>query len=840
MKRLRQTLMGYFFLFAAMANAAEIYVSPTGSDLNDGSKENPFATPQMALRKARELRRLNDPSVNGGINIILRGGVYTLSEPVFIRPEDSGTAENPTRIIAAPGEEPVLSGGVQLKHWKKLTTTIPGLSSKAAGKVWVTDLSAISQQPLNFRQLWINTIKATRAKDMNGEKMNRILSWNKKEQTCWIPTPKIQGLVTINGAEFFIHQWWAIAVLRIRKMEVRGDSTQLYFEQPESRIQSEHPWPAPWISKETGNSPFYLTNALAFLDEPGEWYLDRKQQKLYYWPRQQEDMSRVTATIPVLETLVRIEGTIKNPVTHVRFNGIRFQHTGWLRPSEHGHVPHQNGLYMTDAYRLKPAGTKEKPGLDNQAWVGRQPGAVYLAYTKTVVLENCRFEHLAATGLDFHRGVYDNLATGNLFRDIGGSGIMAGVYSDPGQEIHLPLQTKDERDHCNGIVITNNLVTDVSNEDWSCVGIGLGYTRNSIVSNNEVNNVSYSGISMGWGWSPAPNIMKNNMICRNRIHHYGKHNYDCSGIYTLSAQPGSLIMENYIDSIYKAPFAHLPSHWFYIYTDEGSSGFKVNRNYTPSEKYLQNATGPDNKWWNNGPAVPDSIKTNAGLTADYKKLLLETTPADPSIAINEEHSEVIEIVAREGTQTDLKKLKLLLAANKMDSTALYQWKNHIVYFGKVQDLGVMQGRIQNNFPETEVKAYHDLFYQYSKSKHCSDKTVAKEWDHILLTANLVADPKMQQEYLDYHATQFKKWPELSRGFCNADFQQLLIFRNGKQLVLVISIPKGESLDKLNPKTTENNPRVNEWNKLMGKYQEGLPGAGAGVKWVFLERIENRK
>ena len=75
-------------------------------------------------------------------------------------------------------------------------------------------------------------------------------------------------------------------------------------------------------------------------------------------------------------------------------------------------------------------------------------------------------------------------------------------------------------------------------------------------------------------------------------------------------------------------------------------------------------------------------------------------------------------------------------------------------------------------------------------------------------------------------------------FCNADFQQLLIFRNGRQLVLVISIPKGESLDKLNPKTTENNPRVNEWNKLMGKYQEGLPGAGVGVKWVFLERVGN--
>ena len=49
---------------------------------------------------------------------------------------------------------------------------------------------------------------------------------------------------------------------------------KLFFHQPESKIQNEHPWPAPWLSKETGNSAFYLVNALQFLDEPGEWYLD--------------------------------------------------------------------------------------------------------------------------------------------------------------------------------------------------------------------------------------------------------------------------------------------------------------------------------------------------------------------------------------------------------------------------------------------------------------------------------------------------------------------------------------------------------------------------------------
>jgi hypothetical protein len=48
-----------------------------------------------------------------------------------------------------------------------------------------------------------------------------------------------------------------------------------------------------------------------------------------------------------------------------------------------------------------------------------------------------------------------------------------------------------------------------------------------------------------------------------------------------------------------------------------------------------------------------------------------------------------------------------------------------------------------------------------RNKHCSD-AVVKEWEHIILTANLVADEKLQKEYLDYHATQFEKWPESSK------------------------------------------------------------------------------
>jgi hypothetical protein len=81
---------------------------------------------------------------------------------------------------------------------------------------------------------------------------------------------------------------------------------------------------------------------------------------------------------------------------------------------------------------------------------------------------------------------------------------------------------------------------------------------------------------------------------------------------------------------------------------------------------------------------------------------------------------------------------------------------------------------------------------------------------------------------------------VSQEFCNADFQRLLVYKNGRQLMLVISIPKGKTLDELNPKTIENNPRVVEWNKIMSKYQEGIEGTKPGETWVFFEQVAGGK
>ncbi|CAD0000456.1 L-rhamnose mutarotase [Flavobacterium chungangense] len=813
-------------------NAAEIWVSPQGKDTNPGTKASPLATVQMAVRKARELRRLKDASIKDGIRIIVMNGMYSLNEPLFIRPEDSGTAESPTTIEADANAKPILSGGIEIKNWKKSTLAINGLKT---GIIWEADAPQQAGEILNYRQLWVNGKKAVRAKNTAGDKMDRILSWDAATETCWIPF-KDKSVKFEPGMEMYIVQWWAIANLRIKNIEVVKDSARLSFEQPESKIQSEHPWPAPWISKNNGNSAFYLNNGISMLNEPGEWFLDRKKGKIYYIPRKGEDLASAKVTAPVLENLVKIEGTLDTPVHHFNFKGISFQYSNWFRPSQQGHVPLQAGMYLLDAYKLKTPGTPNQASLENQGWVGRPRAAVEVNYANNTLFEGCTFEHLSSTGLDLHKGTNHNIVKGNLFKDIGGNGINLGVFSEESFEAHLPYTVKDERVVCSDELISDNLITNVANEDWGCLGIAAGFIKNLTIEHNEISDVAYSGISMGWGWTHTENVMRNNKIQRNKIHHYAKHLHDVAGIYTLSSQPDSRIEENYIDKVYNSPYAHDPFLWLYLYTDEGSQGFTIKNNWIPIQKILKNNNGPKgNIWQDNYAFVDPKIKENAGIRAPYNNLLAKEVVVDEAWGLQEMPKSVaIEVI---GKDLDIEKIKSTIKGFRIVGEELYQWENHLVIYGLMNQPERTKRKLALAFPAVEIKIYENPVYDFQNFQRCKDIKVASEWENIILTANLVEDEKLQKEYVDYHTTQFEKWPEIAKGFCNADFQQLQVFKNGRQLMLIISIPKGESLDKLNPKTTENNPRVDDWNNLMKKYQTGIEGAKPGEVWIFLNKVK---
>lgn len=566
---------------SAYASPSDFYITPDSSLAE-------------TIQKAREAKRLGKATA---VTIHLSAGTYYLYEPLRLRPEDSG--------LTILGENAVISGGMEIKDWRK------------KGKFLVADVPDFNGRPIDFRQLWVNGKKATRARDVNDfEQMHRIMTYDKKKQVLWVPKKAVANspfsILNSQYAELVLHEMWCTSNLRIKSIKIQGDSAAIRFHDPEANIQFKHPWPSP-MTPDTGYpSPFYLTNAKELLDEPGEWYHDIREHKLYYMPRNGETIR--DAVVPVIETLMDIIGSAEHPVRNITIKGVTFSHTTWMRPSEKGHVPLQAGMYLTEAYKLRPQ--IDRPNnhkLDNQGWLGRADAAVELRYTEDINFDGCRFEHLGGSGLDYVLACRRGTTTHCTFTDIAMNGYVCGSFSPEGLETHLPYQPVDFREVCSGQTVEQSEFYDITNEDWGCVAIAAGYVSGITIEHNTIHDVSYTGISLGWGWNRDLVCMKDNKVHANLIYDYAQHMYDCAGIYTLGNQPGTVISENVVRDIAKPSYVHDPNHWFYLYTDEGSSNIIIRDNWTPSDKYLQNANGPGNVWENNGPQVSDSIKTAAGI-----------------------------------------------------------------------------------------------------------------------------------------------------------------------------------------------------------------------------------
>ena len=481
---------------AAFATAADIVVDPGGS-LHE------------ALRQAREWRRTGDARCIGGINIIVKPGRYYMSEPLFLRPEDSGTASSPLTIRGEEGAETIICGDPRQQH----------------------------------TQLWPR------------EGMERIIGFDAEKRTITIPTPPKKKLSTLTAhlpsVEMVVHQRWAIAILRVKDMAVLGDSTVVTFREPESRLEFEHPWPQPVIDKASPQPP----------PKVGE----RKGNSSF--------LLRTTEQHDGVERLVVIDGA-----SHVYIRNITFEHTCWNRPLHRGHVTLQGGFPIVDAYKLKEhEGLPWDAGLENQAWIERPVSAVSVSHAHDVEFCKCTFRRLGSTALDFIDETEDCTIWSSTFEDIGGTAIMAGSFAESPREVHRPYTDLAKR--CKGLRIHYNSISRVGQEDWGAVAIGCGYVCNVEIMHNTVTDCPYSGICVGWGWTPHDTGMEQNIIENNQVSCYATCLYDAGGIYTLSNQPGSVIRDNIISQPFPAPYA-TNDRAFCIYLDARTDGFTVFNNKT--------------------------------------------------------------------------------------------------------------------------------------------------------------------------------------------------------------------------------------------------------------------
>jgi L-rhamnose mutarotase len=103
-----------------------------------------------------------------------------------------------------------------------------------------------------------------------------------------------------------------------------------------------------------------------------------------------------------------------------------------------------------------------------------------------------------------------------------------------------------------------------------------------------------------------------------------------------------------------------------------------------------------------------------------------------------------------------------------------------------------------------------------------------------LAVDLIDDPTLIKEYEHRHRSE-NIWPEIKKSIISIGILNMQIYRTGNRLFMIMETSDDFSFEKKTLMDTSN-PRVQEWEKLMWKFQQPLPWAKTGEKWVLMDKI----
>ncbi len=596
---MRLTLTAVMILLAAaipglaeeQPRSATHFVATDGSDANPGTKEKPFAT----IARARDAAGpLVAAGLTSDVKVLIRGGTYRLDEPLVFGPEDSGTEQYALTYAAYPDEKVVVSGGRPIPGWKR--------DERDEGEVWTAQVPGVKENGWSFRNLFINGRRAVRARwpnrdaEPNCRQLKAVeLSDDRTRFTLTLEPGLLAGWQNPGDVEVMIAGNWAINRKRVRAIDPAADMVVLA---PPHKHGPAYIFPSPgrWC---------HFENARELLDQPGEWYLNRRTGVLSYRPLAGEDMTRAEVVAPVLARLVVVTGTPERPVRNLHFQGLHFKHTDWKLPPD-GYMGIQACHY----------GKHEHPG---RRWK-HVPAVVCFTCAEQCSVEDGVIAQVGGTGIELSDRCQGNVIRGNHIFNASANGVMVGGAKS---EAEVP---KDNR-------IGNNHVRACGLEHYGAVGVWVGFARRTAVTHNLVHDLPYTGISVGWEWNPEPTPCKENLVENNHV--YDVMNRLCDGgcIYTLGFQPGTVIRGNHLHDVHRSPLAQgAPNNGMFI--DQGSKGYLFERNViynTSAELVRFNQCAREwHTWRDNHFGEPADVKDSgkeiiakAGLEPPYRERLMQ-------------------------------------------------------------------------------------------------------------------------------------------------------------------------------------------------------------------------
>ncbi|MCX5269509.1 RICIN domain-containing protein [Streptomyces sp. NBC_00199] len=576
----------------AYAATTNFYVDPVNG--SDSSSGNSTATAFKTVQAAQAAVRTVNANMSDDIVVNLRGGTYPLNSPITFGTSDSGTNGHTVVYQAYNGETPVITSGKAVTGW---TAAANGEYKAPVGS-------------LNFRQLYVDGVRATRARFPDIGSDLQLQGSDKTNKLLKVLSSQVSNWDHLDQVEMMLETQWGESYLRLKSISSANGTANVSIQDHEAGILFPRPYPIL-----SNGSPLHFENAHEFLNEPGEFYVDTTAQTVYYKPRPGEDMSTAVVQAPTLPTLFDIKGTnLDSPAHDLRFSGLTFTRTTWMEATENGYLNGQGGNYNLSA------------DTSNNQYVGRPPAGVQASNTDRLTLAGNTFTQMGATALDLHHGVHDSTVTGNVIQDIAGNGITVGEFSDPTVEFHTIYNPptspagEDAREVVKNVTVKNNLITRVAEDYLGTGGINAGFVNSTTIDHNDISDTPWAGISLGWGWQAAANAEGNNSISYNRIGNVMNRLCDAAGIYHLSNDPGTVINGNYIHDVVRTPAA-CTSAVSGIYLDEGSNNLTVSNNVlSHTDGFInQNHNGSSVTLTNNTTSGTSVIQAS-GLQPAYQAL----------------------------------------------------------------------------------------------------------------------------------------------------------------------------------------------------------------------------
>ena len=522
------------------------------SEPNTERSDGPFATIMRSRDAIRELKRQQGGQLKQSVTVCIKEGTYFLTKPLVFTAIDSGTKRFPITYASYQDQKPVISGGQRITEWQQELVN---------GKtLWTAKIPEVQRGEWYFRQLWINGQRRTRARYpskgylqvANVPDVSPKTVWHQGQKQFEYAAGDLQSWETVTEGEVIVMTRWVESRLPIASV----NETEKIISFDETSVLRIDP----------GNL-YYVEGVFETLDTPGEWYLDRTQGKLYYYPMDDESIDNIEAIAPAIGPIIQLLAQVESGrhIQHLKFQGLTFAHTKWSLPS--GHSGFAMGAFLV-------------------------PGAIHGVGAAYCIFKECTFAHLGTYAIDLKRGCHHNsIVDCNLF-DLAG-GIKFGEA-----EIR-----KNEALHTHTNEVANCHIYDGGRIFHSGMAIWVGQSYNNRVAHNHIHDFYNTTIHLGRTWGYGQTLAKGNIIEFNYVHHIGDRSdgdgpilNDLGAVHTLGVQPGTEIRSNLIHNVDAFSYGG----WG-IYLDSTSSRMVVKNNlvYRTRDGALHHNNGKHNTICNN-------------------------------------------------------------------------------------------------------------------------------------------------------------------------------------------------------------------------------------------------